>query len=70
MRVRVEEEPLDHDVWGNLIDIEVRDEDEELKVLEIASKHVKRNHKLFRDGVETKKSIPKRIEELRKRGRK
>ena len=41
-RLTIVEESLDHDVWGNYIDVEVMDEDEELYILEIASKHVKR----------------------------
>lgn len=64
-RLRIEEEPLGHAIWGNLIDIEVDNEDRELKVLEIASKHIKRKHRIFRGGVELKKGLAERIEELR-----
>lgn len=69
-RLTIVEESLDHDVWGNYIDVEVADEDEELYILEIAGKHVKRKHRIMKDGKELKKSIKDRIDELRKKGRK
>ena len=46
-RLTIVEESLDHDVWGNYIDVEVADEDEELYILEIAGKHVKRKHRIM-----------------------
>ena len=48
MRVRVEEEPLDHDVWGSVVDVEVGDEVEVLAdlraMLDPNKKYVVRRH--------------------------
>ena len=68
MRLRIEERPLDHDVWGNLIDVEVGDEGEELYVLELAQRYVKREHVIEHDGKPIEKSIGERVMELRGKG--
>ena len=68
MRLRIEEKPHNHDVWGNLIDVEVEGEGEELAVLELAKRYVKREHTIKHDGRAIGKSIDERIEELRGKG--
>ena len=67
-RLRIEEDSLDHDVWGNLIDVEVADEGEELIVLEVAKKYVSRRHRVMHDGKPIGKTIAERIRELKERG--
>ena len=69
-RLTIIEKNFDHDVWGNHIDLEVSDEDEELYILEIADRHIKRLHRILKDGKDLRKSIKERIDELRRKGRK
>ena len=68
MRLRIEEKPHDHDVWGNLIDVEVEGEGEELAVLELAQRYVKREHTVERDGKPIGKPIDERVIELKGKG--
>jgi len=68
LRLRVEEDSLDHDVWGSLIDVEVKDESEELAILEFANRYVKREHKIFHRGEDIKKTIAERVKELKDKG--
>jgi len=68
VRLRIEEESIAHAVWGNLIDVEVKDEPEELAVLEFANRYMKRVHKIYHHGKDIKKTITERIKELKDKG--
>jgi len=67
-RLTIVEESLDHDVWGNYIDVEINGEEEELFILEVANKYVKRKHRIIKNGKKLGKGIRARIDELKRRG--
>jgi hypothetical protein len=68
LRLTIEEEPIAHAVWGSFIDVEVADEGEELAVLELAERFIKRRHSLKHDGEEVSKTVAERVRELRGKG--
>ncbi|RLG81213.1 MAG: hypothetical protein DRO09_02175 [Thermoprotei archaeon] len=68
MRVRVEEEPLDHDVWGSLVDVDVRDEGEALSVLEGVARYVGRGHRVAVGGKRLRKRLEEIIDEMKRKG--
>jgi len=68
LRLVIEEDSLDHDVWGCYIDVEASSEEEELFILEVANKYVKREHRIIKNGKKLGKRIRARIDELKRRG--
>jgi len=67
-RLRIEEEPLDHSVWGLSVDVEVKNEAEELGILEVLEKHLERPARVFHGGEELPEPALERAEGLRRRG--
>ena len=66
MRLKIEE-PSERDIWGNLIDVEIKDDSHGLKVLETAKKHMKKKPKIHIDGKEVRKSLDELIDEVKRR---
>jgi len=67
MKLKIKEQDLGLGIWGLEINITIRDKDDELRILEFASKHIKREHKIEKNGKEVKKTIAGRIKELKKK---
>jgi len=67
-RLRVEEDNLNHAVWGNLVDLEIKDEAEELGILEILEKYLQRPAKVFHDERELLEKASERAKSLRDKG--
>jgi len=67
-RLKIEEETLNHDIWGSSVDLEVEDEAEELGILEVLEKHLIRPAKVFHDDKELPESALERAKGLRQKG--
>jgi len=67
-KLRIEEKEIAHAIWGSLIDVEVKDESEELAILEFANRYITREHTIFHNGEDIKKTITERMKELKDKG--
>jgi len=68
MRLRVEEENLNHDIWGLLVDVSIENESEELGILEVLERHLQRPTKVFHDEKELLESAVERAKGLKQKG--
>jgi len=68
MRLRIEEVSIVRAIWGSLIDVEIKDESEEVAILEFANRYIARPHKIVQNGRDIGKTIAERLEELKDKG--
>jgi len=50
IRIRIIEEDYGPGIWGSYIDVKIKDVREELKVLDLADRRIKRKTEFSRDG--------------------
>jgi len=66
IRIRIVEEDYGPGIWGSYIDVKVKDDEQELKVLDLADRRIKRKAEFQRNG-KPAGDFRKRRDELRRK---